>query len=91
MGRMPSIVAIFGPSLLLWLALAVITLFTSIHNELSRIRTEVVELQERRAEFAAIVDVEAELGMPSQTSDPTSASFGNETAARQHDGAPATF
>lgn len=71
MGRMPSIVAIFGPSLLLWLALALITLFTSIHSELSSIRGEVVQLQERRAEFAAIVDVEAELGTPVQSPDST--------------------
>ncbi|MFO0806386.1 MAG: hypothetical protein U0791_25055 [Gemmataceae bacterium] len=54
----------------MWLALALITLFTSIHAELSRIRTEIVQLQEQRAEFAMMDEVEAELGTPPVTPAP---------------------
>ena len=67
MGRMPSTVATFGPSLLVWLALGLITLFNSIHANLSQIRTEIVQLQEQRAEFETIAAVEAELGTPCPT------------------------
>jgi hypothetical protein len=65
MGRMPSIVATFGPSLLVWLALALITLFNSIHADLSQIRTEIVHLLEQRTEIAMLAEVQAELGTPS--------------------------
>lgn len=70
MGRTPSTVATFGPSLLVWLALALITLINSIHADLSQIRTEIVQMQEQRAEFATINDVEAELGTPTTTAAP---------------------
>ena len=79
MGRMPSTVATFGPSLLVWPALALITLFNSIQADLSQIRTEIVQMQEQRAEFAAADDVEADLGTPTTAPAPDMPSTSDDT------------
>lgn len=77
MGRMPTVVHVFGPSLLGIAAFGLATLFNTITADLTQLRREVTALHTQRLEMATVAQVDAELGTPDEPapSSPAPVSF----------------